>query len=147
MNREACLAWLAGVFEGEGHISLVRSGGQWFGTVGITQRNELFIRGVISLARECNLPEPNVNQPTFHVLSYSLVWSAVKGSKFLLAIRPYFHHPHRMARADIYLRFFDVKRVHAKHRTGERRQLFEEWQAQQQLEKDEKAREPNQILI
>lgn len=146
MNREICLAWLAGTIECDGHITINK---QWSGVVGLTQRNELFIRNVIGLVHDLGLPEPNVNQPTVYMSSYTLIWAAMNGTLLLQAVRPYFRHPYKMARADIYLKFFKLEDLYRKRISEEDREerqlLFEEFKKQQQLEKDEKTQEPNRI--
>lgn len=146
MNREVSLAWLAGIVEGEGNITINK---QHSGVICVTQQNEQFIRNVIELVQELNLPEPHVVQPTERMNSYMLVWSSMIGTLFLQSIRPYFHHPYKITRADIYLKFFKLEDKYKKRLKEEdkeeRRLLFEKFKQQQELEKFEKSQVPRRI--
>ena len=149
MSRETSLAWLAGFFEGEGHISINKT--QWGGTVGITQKNGRLVRHIIELVRLLRLPTPSISQPTERMSCYTLVWSCMKGTQFLQAIRPYFHHPHKMARADIYLQFFRLEDAYKKRvKEGDRRErqlLFAQFELQQQMEQEEREKKPKRITV
>lgn len=121
------LAWLAGFFEGEGGIYISRmKSGYWFGDVSLTQQNEECIKHIQEIVVLTRLPIPTLLLPTKCSLGFRLHWNGQKGSQFLLAIRPYLHHPDKIARVDIFLRFFDPKKK-GKARTAEKLDLFIEW--------------------
>lgn len=145
MGRETDLAWLAGFFEGEGSINLHRSGNGWGGILTLSQQNKQLIENVVVLVQELGLPKPRIQEPVAYEHSqnncWSLCWNCNKGSLFLESVRCYFRHPYKIARADIYLKFYDVNRVNAKDRVKEKQLLFEEFRQQQRLEKDERSKQ------
>lgn len=137
MSRGVDLAWLAGFFEGEGCITIgpkLRSPGM----VNISQQNEMCITRVLVLCKKLKLPKPYIQLPTKNSFGFCLWWYTLKGTKFLQAVHPYLRHPHKLARADIYLRFFAPERKKEQGRTEERLALLEEWKLQRQREKHAK---------
>lgn len=137
MSREIDLPWLAGFFEGEGSICISRLKHGWWGVVTLNQQNEECIRRVLDLCKELKLPEPCISLPRKSSLGFQLNWYALKGAAVLQVIRIYFRHPYKIARADIYLEFWDEAK-RGEERVEEKWILFERWNLQRQQEKLEK---------
>ena len=131
MNKQIDLAWLAGFFDGEGCITLTRHVEErgyprYCGTVSLTQYNKVCIEKVLTLVEHYGLPTPSILEPRRSSKGWWLCWAGNKGSEFLLALRPYLRHPKRVARAEIYCRFYDPAKK-GRHRQTERKELFVEW--------------------
>lgn len=137
MNKETDLAWLAGVFDGEGCISI--SPRYRSGSVSLSQQNKEFIELILVLCAKLKLSEPVLHLPTSHSLGFTLYWNGQWGTKFLAVVLPYLHHPWKCKQAKIYMKFFDPSKRHKK-RPKEKDMLILEWQELKRCEEQEKQR-------
>lgn len=117
------LGWLAGIFDGEGSISLnfSRKTNMFTHWVAIANKQQ----GILKHIREVTAAVGN--PPTrFNPSNSTLVWSGYEGTQLLQLLTPHLHNTKQLRRALIYCKFCDPTRMY-KHNRPLKFQLWEIW--------------------
>jgi len=102
------LAWLAGLFDGEGSINMQKLGkASCNGNVILTQKNTSVVAAAVYVCERYELPTPLEYDRERGVKR--LMWPSIRGAGFLLAILPWMNHSKQRRRAALYIERYNLK--------------------------------------
>jgi len=120
------VAWVAGFFCGEGHITIYRSKqGSYTGTVGMSQKTlwPLNVAHLILFAHNIKIPEPRYSSGAG---VFELNANRLKGTEFLLLIGESAMRTKHSMRARVYFKMFPPGERYVR-RPAERKEIYAEW--------------------
>ena len=104
MDSES-LAWLAGIFDGEGSLTILRAkGGECCGLVNISNNDPHIITRTLLLCKQHGIPIPGLYSTR---RCRQLTWSGYDAADFLRAIQPWVVGMKKLRRIQTYVRHFD----------------------------------------
>jgi len=137
-EKELMIAWLAGLFDGEGSVSLgLQNERAVEGRVNLVNTRSDIIAWVLHVSSLLELPQPKVywrEAKGGRSAQCTINWSGQRAARVLEKIRPYMTNGKHCRRADIFCRYYTVG--------GKGKQLNREWKRlieQEALEGDRRS--------